>query len=92
MVHRRMLIPNLSNVGNIRRLYYFRDLSGVYGGSDGDGGREPYNQQSLDDKFLHAPGTRYPCAPLQRGLTYTSDQIDNALKATFHFKNGFEWR
>lgn len=72
--------------------FYYRDLSGAYGGPDGTSGREPYNQQTMDSKFLNAPGTRYPCAPMQRGLGFTPVEINDALKATFHFENGFEWR
>lgn len=70
----------------------YRDLSRVFGSPDGSGGREPYDQASLDRQFLTAPGTRYLCAPLQWGLGYTNSQIDDALKAVFQFQNGYEWR
>lgn len=72
--------------------YYFRDFSWVYGGPDGNLGREAYDKRALDLKFSIAARTRYPCAPLQHGLNYTSSQIDDALKAAFHFENGLEWR
>lgn len=44
--------------------FYYRDLSGVYGGPEGTSGREPYNKQNMHRKFLNAPWTRYPCTPL----------------------------
>lgn len=72
--------------------YYYRNLSRVFGGPDGSGGREMYNQADLDRKFLSALGTRYLCASLQKGLSFTSTQIDDALKAIFQFPDGFEWR
>lgn len=70
--------------------YYYRDLSGVYGGPDGTSDREPYNQERLDKMFFIAPGTKYSYARLQARLGYANAQIDDALKSTLHFGDGYE--
>lgn len=62
--------------------YYYKDLSGAYGGLDETSGREPYSKERLDGLFATAPGTRYSSAPVHSRLGYTSIQIDDALKAS----------
>lgn len=47
----------------------------------------------MDRLFLEAPGTRYPCAPLHPEMRrYTKTQIEDTIKAVFHFGPGMEWR
>lgn len=66
----------------------------MYGGLRGVSGREPYNTARMDRLFSKSPGTHYPCAWVlpQITSTYTKIQIDDAVKAIFHFDDGFEWR
>lgn len=73
--------------------FYYRDLSEVYGCPDGTEGREPYNQTRMDGLFETSPGTRYPCAPLSADMRkFTATEIDDAMKAVFHFRNKMELR
>ena len=69
--------------------YYFRDLTTAYR----PGGLEPYDGARMDQLFYNAPGTRYVPAPRHPDLSeYTFQQIDDLVKAVFHFGDDMEWR
>lgn len=74
--------------------YYYRDLSEVYGGPDGTEGRDPYHQAKLDIMFLNSAGTHYPCLPIQARVRsmYPDSRKDDAVRAAFHFDEGYSWR
>ncbi|KAL8156505.1 hypothetical protein AgCh_001560 [Apium graveolens] len=79
----------LAAVQAIRRKVSMRDLTTVYR----PGGIEPYDGARMDQLFYNAPGTEYVPAPRHPDLSeYTFEQIDDLVKAVFHFGDGMEWR
>ncbi|XP_074325211.1 uncharacterized protein LOC141662057 [Apium graveolens] len=74
--------------------FYYRDLSEAYGGPDGLGGREPYNEDEMDRKFFTAPGTRYECGAVHREVQekYTDAEVDGALRLAFNLDDAYQWR
>ncbi|KAL8117015.1 hypothetical protein AgCh_023266 [Apium graveolens] len=74
--------------------FYSRDLSEAYGGPDGLGGREPYNEDEMNRKFFTAPGTRYECGAVHKEVQekYTDAEVDGALRLAFNLDDTYQWR
>ena len=71
---------------------YFQDLSWCYENRQEFGHPDFYDKAQMDRDFGWRTGTSAAPAPLKKRSSVSLDNLDDVLKAVFHFDDGFVWR